>query len=328
MSGNHMRLLLALYTVFLLAMPANAATRLVTLYLDGARMENETEILKEYAEITLPSAINDGSLRIKPLDGYVIERVDIVPARPDPAILREMAKILERRGALSDRLKALDARESIFMAAAKSQSAKAPRKTKTNREPLTAVKQGTEFAIAQLESVFSARRIAESELKSLDARLALLKKDANGNVAKVKLSRKGGRIAVSYLRSDLKWIPAYDFRLNNNGVADVVMHAVLPKLEKGAKVSVISSLLADATNEMAIPVISENFPPVATFTFPVEQEKISSTPVSSISFRFRNISTKKLPAGEVSCYIKGEYLGKTDFSGSLPGEASELVFGK
>jgi len=328
MSGNNMRLLLALLTLFLLAMPAYAANRLVTLYLDGARVENETEILKENAEISLPSAINDGSLRIKPLDGYVIERVDIVPARTDPGILREMAKISERRDALSDRLKALDARESIFMAAAKSQSAKAPRKTKTNQEPLAAVKQGTEFAIAQLESVFRARRIAESELKSLDARLALMRKDANGIVARVKLSRKGGRIAVSYLRSDLKWIPAYDFRLNNSGEANVVMHAVLPKLEKGAKVSVISSLLADATNEMAIPVISENFPPVATFIFTVEQEKISSTQVPSISFRFRNISTKKLPAGEASCYMRGEYLGKADFSGSLPGETRELVCGK
>jgi len=318
--------LLALIAVLLLAMPANAANMLVTLYLDGARVEIETGILKEYAEVSLPAAIHDGSLRIKPLDGCHIERVEIVPVKPDPGIQREMTMMTARSDALSDRLKALDARETIFLAAAKSQSAKAPRKSKTNPEPLTAVRQGTEFAIAQLEGVYRARRIAEVELKSLEARLAVMKKDAGGNVARVKLSRKGGRIAVSYFRSDLNWLPAYDFRLNKSGEADVVMRAVLPKLEMGAKVSVLPALLADAANEKGLPVISQNFSPVATFIFPLLQEKFSPTPVSSISFRFKNISAIKLPAGEAYCFVKEEYLGKVDFRGALPGEEHELTF--
>jgi len=323
-----MRLILVLFTLFLLAIPAAAANRLVTLYLDGARVETETEILKEYAEISLPSTIHEGSLRIRPLDGCVIERVDIVPAKPDPGTLREMAKMMERRDALSDRLKALDAREAIFMGAAKAHSAKSPRKTKTNPEPLTAARQGTEFAISQLEGVYRARRIAEIELKSMEARLAVIKKDASGNLARVKLSRKGGRIAVSYLRSDLKWLPAYDFRLNSSGEANVVMRAMLPKLERGTKVSVVPALITDATDEMVLHIISETLQPVATFTFPVEQEKYFSAPVSSISFRFKNNSTKRLPAGEASCYIKEEYLGKADFRGALPGEAHDLAFGR
>src|SRR5512137_1914890 len=197
-----MRLISALITLLLLAMPVEAATRLVTLYLDGALVESETLMLKEYAEISLPSAILDGSLRIKPLDGCVIERVDIIPAKPDPGLLREMTKLMERRDALSDRLKALDAREAIFMAAAKSQSSKAPRKSKTNPEPLAAVRNATEFAITQLECVYRTRRITEIEIKSLEERLADKKKDASGSVARVKLSRKGGRVAVAYLRSD------------------------------------------------------------------------------------------------------------------------------
>jgi hypothetical protein len=324
-----MRLFLsALFTLLLLAMPAAAANRLVTLYLDGARVENETVVSKEYAEISLPSAVNDGSLRIRPLDDCVIERVEIIPAKPEPGFLREMAKLTERRDTLLDRLKALDARESIFLTAAKSQSAKAPRKTKTNPEPLAAVRQGTEFAIAQLESVYRARRIAEFEFKSVQARLAEMKKDASGNLARVKLSRKGGRIAVAFFRTDIKWLPVYDFRLNNSGKADVVMHAVLPKLEKESKVSIVPALIADAANEVSLPVISESFPTVATFTFPVEEEKFSSAPVSSISFRFRNDSTRKLPAGEASFYMKEEYLGKVDFRGSLPGETQELAVGK
>jgi hypothetical protein len=324
----NMRLISALFTLLLLAMPAAAENRIVTLYLDGALVESEAVALKEYAEVSLPAAIHNGSLRIKPLDGSVIERVDIIPAKPDPGFLREMAKMIERREALSDRLKALDAREAIFMAAAKSQSSKVPRKSKNNPEPLAAVRQGTEFAIAQLECVYRARRITEIEFKSLEERLSVMKKHASRNVARVKLARKGGRIAVAYFRSDLKWLPAYDFRLNNSGQADVVMRAILPKLEKGAKVSIVPALLADVTNEMPLPVISENFPTVATFIFPVEEEKFSSAPVYSISFKFRNNSSKKLPAGEASCYLKEEYVGKIDFSGSLPGEAQELAVGK
>jgi hypothetical protein len=323
-----MRLLSALFIMLLLAMPATAANRLITLYLDGARVENEIAVIKEYAEVSLPSTANDGSLRIKPLDDCVIERVEIIKVKPEPGFLQEMVKLKERRDALSDRLKALDAREAIFIASAKSQSSKAPRKSKANPEPLASVRQGTEFAMAQLEYVYRARRITEIELKSLEERLAAKKKDASGNLARVKLSRKGGRIAVAYFRSDLKWLPAYDFRLNNSGTTDVVMRAVLPKLEKEAKVAIVTALLADAANEIPLPVTSENFPTVATFTFPVEEEKASSAPLYSISFRFRNNSTRKLPAGEASCYLKEEYLGKVDFRGSLPGEAQELAVGK
>src|SRR5512137_2166085 len=127
-----MRLISALFTLLLIAMPAVAENRLVTLYLDGALVESEAVTLKEYAEVSLPSAIHDGCLRIKPLNGCVIERVDIFPAKPEPGFQREMAKMMERRDALSDRLKVLNAREAIFMAAAKSQSSKAPRKSKAN----------------------------------------------------------------------------------------------------------------------------------------------------------------------------------------------------
>lgn len=323
-----MRLLSALFALLLLAMPASAANRHVTLYLDGARVENETVAFKEYAEISLPPAAIDGSLRVKPLGDCVIERVEIIQAKPDPGFLREMAKLVERRDALSDRLKALDAREAIFMAAAKSQSSKAPRKSKANPEPLASVRQGTEFAIAQLEYVYRARRITETEYKSLEERLAVKKKEASGIVARIKLSRKGGRIAVSYFLSDLKWLPAYDFRLNNSGTADVVMRAVLPKLEKEAKVSIIPAPLADAANEVPLPIISEISPTVAKFNFPIEQEKFSSAPASPISFRFRNNSNRKLPAGEASCYLQEEYMGKLNFRGSLPGEAQELAVGK
>jgi hypothetical protein len=270
-----------------------------------------------------------GSLRIKPLGGGLIDQVEIVPARPDPKSIRETAKLVERRDALRDRLQALEAKETVFKAAAKSQSGKAPRKTKTNPDPLAGVRQATEYAIGQLEGVYRARRTAEGELNFIEARLTAIKSEGSGCVAKVRLSRQKGRIAVSYSRSDLKWIPFYDFRLNKAGEADVSIRAFVPKMEKGVAVTVVAALLAEAADEKALSVpVGISSPQLAAFTFPVEQEKFSSNPLTVISFSFKNSSIRRLPAGEASCYLRGEYMGKTGFSGALPGEIRELAFGK
>jgi len=325
-----MRIISALCAVLVLAIPAGASSWNVTLYLDGAHVETEGAMIKEHLEIPLPATMIDGSLRIKPLDGGTIERVEVIPARPDPRFAKEMAKLAERRDSLVDRLKALEAREAIFKAAAKTQSGKAPRRTKGNPEPLATVREGTEYAIAQLEGVYRIRRKAENELQSVEVRLNAMKKEGNfgGSVARVRLARKGGRIVVSYLRSDLKWVPAYDFRLNKAGEVDVIMRAILPQTEKGATVTVVPALLAEAGKDAQLPAPGESFAQVAAFTFPVEHERLSSTPVSSLKFTFRNQSNRKLPPGDASCYQRGEYLGKTAFAGSLPGEARELAFGK
>jgi hypothetical protein len=325
-----MRMIPALCAVMFLAMPAGAAGWNVTLYLDGAHVENEAIMVKEQLEVPLPATMIDGSLRIKPLDGCTIERVEIVPGRPNPGPVKEMAKLAERRDSLADRLKALEAREAIFKAAAKTQSGKAPRRTKSNPEPLTTVREGTEYAIAQLEGVYRIRRKAENELQSVEARLAAMKKEGNfgGSVARVRLAKKGGRVAVSYLRSDLKWMPAYDFRLNKAGEVDVIMRAILPQTEKGAMITVVTALLAEGANEPALPAASENLLRVAAFTLPVEQEKFLAAPVSSLSFSFRNRPNGKLPAGEASVYRRGEYLGKAAFAGAAPGEVKELAVGR
>ena len=323
-----MRLISAIITVLLLATTAVAAGRNVTLYLDGARFENEVSTVNGFMEVALPAAMQAGSLRIKPLGGGLIDQVEIVPARPNPKSIRETAKLVERRDALRDRLQALEAKETVFKAAAKSQSSKAPRKTKTNPDPLASVRQATEYAIAQLESVYRARRMAEGELNSIEARLTAIKSEGSGSVAKVRLLREKGRIAVSYSRSDLKWIPFYDFRLNKAGEADVIIRAFLPKMEKGVTVTVVAALLAEAGDENAMSVPAGSLPQIATFTFPVEQEKVSSTPLTFVSFSFKNSLIRRLPAGEASCYLRGEYMGKAAFSGALPGEIRELAFGK
>ena len=323
-----MRLILALCAVIILTASADAASKSVTLYLDGARVESETTINNECGEVLLPATMKEDSLRIKPLNGCTIAHVEVTPVKRNPTHFKEMAKLADRRDALGDRLKALDAREAIFKSAAKSQSGKAPRKSKTNTDPLTAVRQGTEFAIAQLENVYHARRMTESELKSVEARLAELQQEVNGSLARVCLTAKKGRVLINYLRNDLKWSPAYDFRLDKTGEVNIVMRAVFPNMGKEAIVSVVSATLAEAAGEVALPFLTVVSPQVASFSFPVDKEKRSITPQSNLVFSFRNLSERNLPAGEASCFMNGEYLGKTAFNGSLPGEVKEMVFGK
>jgi hypothetical protein len=324
-----MRLVTVLCAVLLMAAPATAAVKRITFYLDGARVEYEAAAAKGYLEVPLPGDMEAGSLRVRPLQGGTLDRVEVVPARPDRKLQGELGRLEERKALLSDRLKALDTREEIFRAAAKTQSGKAPRKTKNNREPLEEIRKGTEFAIAQLEGVYRARRTAENELKSVDARLASLREKGNvgGSVVRVWLAGKGGKVAVSYLRPTLKWTPAYDFRVSGGGEAEVAMNALLPKTEKGVGVAVVPSLLAEAPAELPLSA-REGGARIASFRVPLDNERFAPLPQPAISFSFLNRSGKRLPPGEATCYRQGEYLGKAPFGGCLPGEARTLEFGR
>lgn len=324
-----MRIIPVLCFLLLLATPIQASDSRLTVYLDGALMELEAVTVGKTLEISLPAAMSDGTLRVQPLGSCRIDRVEIVPARPDPKLAKEAARLAERKEVLGDRLQTLETREAIYKAAAKSQSGKAPRKTKTNPDPLAAVKQGTEYAMTQLEAVYRARRKTDKELQAVEARLAAVKKDglAGGRIARIRLARKGGRIRVTYFRSDLKWTPLYDFRLEKSGEVDIALRAHLPKTGAVATVRVVPASFSESS-AASLSVPAEEYPSVAAFTFPAEREQFSALPVSSLSFYFRNLSNSKLPAGEASCYRRGEYLGTTAFGGSLPNEVKEVVCGR
>lgn len=324
-----MRVITVLCAVLFMATPAAAAVKSVTFYLDCARVESESAAVKGYLEVSLPRGMEAGSLRIRPLHGASIARVEVSPSRTDRKLEHELTRLAERKDLLADRLKALAAREDIFRAAAKSQSGKAPRKTKNNREPLEDIRKGTEFAIAQLEGVYTARRKAENELKSVEARLASLREEGNvgGSVARIWLAGKEGRVTVSYLHSTLKWTPCYDFRVGNDGEMQVVMNAILSVAEKGAMISVVPAPLAEASAEPPLPADPAGVARIAAFSLPMEKERFSPFPQASLSFSFKNLSGKRLPPGEATCYRRGEYLGKTPFAGCMPGEAGELAFG-
>ncbi len=313
-----------------LALPAGAATRAVTLYLDGARVESELPAPRGYLEVPLPAGVRANSLRLTPRRRAEIARVEIVSARADRHAEKEISRLTERREALEDRLKALETREEIFLAAAKSQSGKAPRKNKTNPDPMTAIRKGTEYAIAQLEGVYRLRRKTERELKTVDASLADLKRKGNaeGSVARVWLTGKGGRVKVSYLLTGVAWTPRYTFRLNGDGQAEVVMFADVPAVAGGGAVAVVAAGLAESAGKEPLAVAGDGSGRVATLRLPVEKAQFTATPQSCLSFSFRSPAELGLPAGAISCFWRGEYLGKIRFDGALPGEMKELTAGR
>ena len=325
-----MRTIIGCIGVLLVALPAFAATKSITLYLDGARVESSIATSGSYLEIPLPAGATTDSLRIRPQGSVRLSRVELVPARPEPKLGRELARLEERRELLHDRLKALATREDIFKAAAKSQSGKAPRKTKANPEPLASVRQGTDFAIAQLEGVYQSRRKTEHDLKNVEKQLASLKKNGNadGSVARVWLTGKGGRVTASYLRPDLKWLPVYDVHLREGNRLELVMRADFPPLGKDATVTVVSGALDAPLPHPAGQPVAAPLASVATLFLPIEKEQVVSTPQPAVTFTFRNVSGRALLPGEATCYRQGEFLGIVPFADVAAGEKREMTCGR
>lgn len=327
--GGAMRMFLSLLFWSISAASAIAAQQqTTTLYLDGALIEQAGATARGLVEINLPAAMQPGSLRVKPVAGAAIDRVELVPSGKPGAREAETARLMERREQLGDRLRALETREEIFKAAAKSQSGKAPRKTKTNPEPLATIRKGTDYALAQLEEVYRARRKAENELKDVTARLAARKEQSAGAaVARIYLKGKSGKIRVSYIRPDLKWLPRYDVRLDGSGEASVTLRARLPQEAQGS-VFVLPALLSDPAVGTRVPVPGQTDAVVASFRTRVSQEDFLPGARSSVTFVLHNDTRGKLPEGNASCYWKGEYLGAAPLPALAPAESLKMAAGR
>ena len=324
-----MRIFLALLFCSLAAASVSAGQQqTTTLYLDGTVIEQVGATGRGLIEVPLSAAVQPGSLRVKQLSGAAIDRVEIVPSGKSGLREAEAARLTERQEQLGDRLRALETREEIFRAAAKAQSGKAPRKTKTNPEPLSTIRKGTDYALAQLEEVYRARRKAEKELKEVTASLAARKEQSGADsTARIVLKGKSGKVGISYIRSDLKWLPRYDFRLDGSGVADVTVRARLPQGAKGS-LAVVPSLLADAAAETRLPVSEHTDAVVASFRSSALHERFLPGPRSSATFTVKNETSGKFPEGVATCYWKGEYIGTTLFAGFGPGESREVAVGR
>jgi hypothetical protein len=302
-------ILLCSLLVLLLCRPAVAGQKSVTLYLDGAGVELEAVATAGYLEYPLPDSYRAGSLRVKPLGGASVLRVELVPADRDRRRSREIARLEERVSELADRMQALSRQEEIFSAAVKSQSGKAPRKTKANPNPLSSLQQGTEFALAQLEAVYRGKRKCRQAQDGLERELAAARKGAA--VARIWLS--GSRVRLSYQTSAEHWTPNYDFRWPGDATGELQLHARLPAAERGVQYLVSAGTLSQGAPAKTV---QGDYPTLARYPL------ILTSPVGTQppqSFTFTQVGAG-LPPGEASAFWRGEYLGSGRFAGADAGE--------
>jgi len=314
-------------TVFALFLAVSAdafAGRSLTLYLDGALVEQRETARKGYLEISVPPAAIKESLKITPEKGVEILRVEKIPQKPARNVEKEIVQLAEREELLNDRLKALSVREEIFKAAAKSQSAKAPRRTKTNPEPLSTIKQGTDYAIAQLETVYHARRKAEKELAQIAERRSRLDREelSGGTVARVWLTPASGRVVASWSQPDRRWSPSYQARVDDHGNLLISLTASGARLAKGETVELVLGSLLFPGNPLKFRYESERSV-LKKETFIVTKMQEGNTSPFAVSFT--NSSALNLPGGEISCFRSGVYMGAGSFQGAAAGSAAEIV---
>jgi hypothetical protein len=307
---------------------AHAAPRQLTLFSDASLIEVEVAAKKGVAEFSFPAPIKEATLRVRPLDNSnSIGRVELLPLKTSDKLQKELDSLTEQKHRLEDRLKALDTREGIFAAAAKSQSSKAPRKTKTNPDPMTSVRQGTDFAIAQLEAVFTARRRAEQDLKRVEGKLAGLQKTAvGGPTVRVSVTPATGRIRIAAILKDGGWTPRYDIRIHGNGTALLSLAAnSSSSLPDGYTVSVTLAAVSAGQPTQTYPFSTAGSAHLADWQLPIEKEQVTTSPSPSFSLTLKNTSTNPLGAGKAAIYYAGEYLGNADFSGVATGASTTVT---
>jgi len=326
-----MKILAVVILIAFLSLPSLAMGERRILFLDGARIEQTYAARKGIIEVPLPAALLPDSFRVRPFGDSMVLRVEVGPAPTDRSIAKKLMKLEERREVLLDRIKNLDQQEVIFTSAAKSQSGRALRKTKTNPEPLEALRTGTRFTLSQLDAVSASRRQTRKALADVSAQIAELEKQEGEprTIARVWLSKPNGKARVVYLVSNLKWTPSYDFRLSGDGYADIALCAKTPSAARNSTSSVVPLRLAEAHGSKPAPYpVSSEFTRIASFRLPLEKEGVTIGAAPYLSLVFNNSSGLNLPSGEASGYWKGEYFGKSIFTGCLSDTSLSLVFGK
>lgn len=320
--------LLALTLLTTRATPAESKS--VTFYSDGAVVELEATAAKGLIEIALPSTLIEGSLRIRPGYGTTLQRVEIVSARADSGNNeKELDAMLEQRSRMGDRLQALATREEIFKSAAKSQSGKTPRKTKTNPDPMQTIRQGTEFAIAQLEAVYTSRRKTEQEIRRIDSRIAAVKNSnrRSENVARIHISPARGKVTALYALAGQGWTPRYDMYLDGSNNAQVHLSGQFSGAFAGYLLLASPAPLAERGTARVFPVNSGLTARLASFQLPVSETHFGTGLQSAFSFLMKNTEQLQLPGGAANFYKNGEYVGRFRFEGISSGRSRAISVG-
>lgn len=322
------RSLLCLCTVAFSAGSASAVNT-ITFYRDGTLLQQEAGAVKGTIVIPLAAGLLEQTLVIVPAPGTTILGVETDKAEPGKGVDKEVEALVERRRRMEDRLQALETREAIFTSAAKAQSGKAPRKSKANPDPMQAIRQGTDFAIAQLEAVYTARRKTAQEIRNIDALLSAAGKGGRSAAGSVRITvaPARGRVTLRYATSERGWQPHYNLQLAGDGTARLVLSARVTGSGKGFQTRVSPGALAERPGAETFPAQSGSAL-LASYRVPMTEEDYEEGIFTRFSGVMTNSTPHYLPPGESGLYRGGAYLGKFRFEGLSSGRSRAVSIGK
>lgn len=305
------------------------ATNNITYFLDGTLIKREAVAVKGVINLTLPDSLIGQTLSVVPASGTSIIGVKNYVSDSIVSYNKSQESMNEQRLRLKDRLEALDTREAIFTAAAKSQSGKAPRKTKSNPDPMKAIRQGTDYAIAQLEAVYTSRRRTNQEIKKIDALLGASFKNRvkAANSLKINVTPPNGRVTVSYATAVVGWQPQYNLRLTGAESAILELYPRITGNEPGYMIFV-SPDKVDGSSTKEIFKVSTNEAVLLTLHLPINNIKYDDGIFRHFSGVITNNSKRYLPPGESGFYRNGAYLGKFRFEGVSSGQNRVITLDK
>jgi hypothetical protein len=326
---NYMRCILACLSLIVLSSTPVFAGNSITYYRDGALLQLETVATKGVIEVPLAADLLENSLNVVPASGTTILGVETIRKESANQGNNEREALTEQRRRLEDRLQALETREAIFTSAAKAQSGKAPRKTKANPDPMQAIRQGTDFAIAQLEAVYTARRKTNNEIQKIDNRLAAAKKvnPVSENNVRIIVTPSKGKVTIRYATTERGWQPLYNLHLAGNGTAQLQLSALISGSRRGYQTRVTSGSLAESASLETL-AAQNGTALLASYRLPIMDEQYSDGIFKRYSGKLTNSSQRYLPAGESCLYRDGTYLGKFRFEGISSGRSRSFLFGK
>ena len=327
----HKRASNLLIIICFIAFSATAASAgdKITFYRDGALLQQEAIAVKGTIDIPLQAGLLEHTLTIVPSPGTTILDVSTGRSEPGSAADKGLEALVESRRRLEDRLRALETREAIFTSAAKAQSGKAPRKSKANPDPMQAIRQGTDFAIAQLEAVYTARRKTEQEIRNIDARLAAAGKGSRPAESSIRIAvtPPRGRVTLRYATSERGWQPQYNLYLPGDGTARLQLSARMTGNGRGFQARVSSGSLAESAGADTFPVQSGGTV-LAGYRLPVTEESYTSGIFNRFSGTITNNTPHYLPPGESGLFRGGAYFGRFRFEGLSSGRSRVISLGK
>ncbi|NTV48742.1 MAG: DUF4139 domain-containing protein [Geobacteraceae bacterium] len=328
--GNYMRIKLICICLIAFSTSSAFAENRTTFYRDGALHQMEVAAVKGATDLPLADGLLEQSLKVFPAPGTTILGVDIRRSEAGRTPDKELETLAEQRRRLEDRLQALETREAIFTSAAKTQSGKAPRKSKTNPDPMQAIRQGTDFAIAQLEAVYTARRRTNQEIHKIDAHIAKTKKGSRSLASSVRIAvtPPRGKVTIHYATAEHGWQPEYNLYLNGDGTARLQLSAKISGKSGEHQVLVSSGSIFDSTPATAMTPHAGSSAILASYKLPLTDERFGDGIFNKFSGTITNPSMEYLPPGDSGFYRNGVYLGKFRFEGLSTGRSRVISLGK